>query len=93
MDIKIVPGDDGKTRLYTPYNAEFVERVKTAGGRWDADAKCWTVRTDALEIVRGIMRDVYGMDDSPARETVRVRFADYFFSPKIAQRNADTPTA
>lgn len=72
-NIKITTAPDGRARVHTPYNADFVARIKTAGGRWDSAAKCWTVSADALDVVRAIMRDVYGMDDNPVRETARVR--------------------
>lgn len=85
MDIRITSAQDGKARIYTPYNATFVSRVKTAGGRWDADGKCWTVPADAVEVVRGILRDVYGMDDSPAQDAVRIRLT---FAKRVAEYGA-----
>jgi hypothetical protein len=59
--------------VFTPYNAEFVRRIKNAGGRWNGSSKCWTVPASAVDAVREIMRDVYGRDDVDAGDAVKVR--------------------
>lgn len=66
MNIKIkIVGD--RAMLTTPYNADFVSRIKGIGGaRWDGDAKAWTIPADAVDAAREIMRAVYGQDDNPA---------------------------
>lgn len=63
---------DGKARIYAPYNATFVSRVKLLGGRWIAADRCWSVSEDALEDVRAAMRDIYGRDDHPVSDTADV---------------------
>ena len=68
-----VKNNGNTASIYTPYNAEFVRRVKNAGGRWDANEKCWAVPSSAVDAVREIMRDVYGRDDVDAGQTVKVR--------------------
>ena len=69
FEIKI---DDGKAKVFTPYNAEFVSRIKLLGGRWNASKKCWTVSDFKVDDVRAAMRNIYGQDDSPVAETVDV---------------------
>lgn len=57
---------DSKASVYTPYNAEFVKRIKQIGGaKWNGGQRCWTVPADTVDIVRGIMTDVYGETDIP----------------------------
>ena len=75
FEIKI---NDGKASVFTPYNTEFISRVKLLGGRWNPSAKCWTVNENAVDDVRAAMRAVYGQDDQPVSETVDVilRFED-----------------
>ena len=63
---------DGKAAVYTPYNAEFVKRVKLIGGRWDGAKKCWKVSEANIPDVRDAMRAIYGRDDQPVSETVDV---------------------
>lgn len=53
----------GKASVYTPYNAEYVDRIKKLGGRWNAGDRCWKVPADIVEDVRQMMRDIYGRDD------------------------------
>lgn len=60
---------DGKARIFTPYNAEFVSRIKLLGGRWDAANRCWAVPEEAVEEVRAAMRQIYGRDDRPVTDT------------------------
>lgn len=69
FEIKI---ENGKAQVFTPYNAEFVSRIKLLGGRWNPSQKCWTVVEDAVEDVRAAMRNIYGQDDQPVSETVDV---------------------
>ena len=69
FEIKI---NDGKASVFTPYNTEFISRVKLLGGRWNPSAKCWTVNENAVDDVRAAMRAVYGQDDQPVSETVDV---------------------
>lgn len=63
---------DGKAEIYTPFNRQFVDKVKLMGARWNGSARCWTMDADAVEDVRKVMRDVYGRDDGSAGETVTV---------------------
>ena len=69
-EIKLV-GD--KAHIYTPYNPEFVRRVKLAGGHWSPTSKCWCVEADGVDSIRAIMREVYGRDDSVQTDLVTVR--------------------
>lgn len=70
--MKITPTGSGKIAIETPYNRDFVTRIKQAGGRWDASRRVWTCDAREIETVRQIMRDVYGRDDMP-QEVVSVR--------------------
>lgn len=57
-----ISGD--KAQVYTPYNANFVRRIKNIGGaKWDAAKKCWIIPVDTVDTCRDIMRDVYGRCD------------------------------
>jgi len=58
--------------ITTPYNPNFVAKVKRTGAKWDGASKRWHTDARNIEIVRGIMREVYGRDDS-TQETVSVR--------------------
>ena len=70
---------NGKAHITSPYNTEFIAKVKEMGGRWDASNKTWAISQDLVEEAREIMRDVYGMDDQQTdTETtdVRIKFVD-----------------
>ena len=62
-----------KAQVFTPYNKEFVRRIKNAGGRWDGEEKCWTVPCEAIDVVRSIMLEVFGRTDEEPLEEVKVR--------------------
>jgi len=72
--------ENGIARIFTPYNAEFVSKVKNIGGRkWDSDNRCWMVPETEIEAVRQYMMDVYGETDLPSEDekiTVKVIFND-----------------
>lgn len=70
--MKITPIENGRIAVDTPYNPEFIRRIKQAGGRWDASRRVWICDARDTDMVREIMRDVYGRDDMP-QEVVSVR--------------------
>lgn len=79
--IRIIETADGRAEVYTPYSAEFVAALKKqiGGARWNASKKCWTVPEDALDMVREIIRSVYGytdLDDAGRLCTVVLRTTD-----------------
>ena len=46
--------------LYTPYNPDFVRRVKTIGGaRWDAKNRVWRIPVEAVDQARQIMKSFF----------------------------------
>lgn len=61
----------GKAYISSPYNADFVHRIKLIGAKWDALTRRWVVKDDALDAARQVMMEVYGeTDEAPAAETV-----------------------
>lgn len=76
-----VTTENGKTSVHSPYDATFVAKVKSLGGRWDAASKAWQVDARDEVRVRDLLREVYGTDGSPVDAanlvTVRVRLADH----------------
>ena len=71
MKIKIEVKEN-KAYIYTPYNPEFVRKIKQIGGaRWNSSEKAWTVPEDMVEPVREIMMEVYGETDVKAVEKVK----------------------
>lgn len=66
--------ENGRAYITSPYNQEFVTRVKNIGGRkWEADRKSWSVPAEAVDAVRAIMMDVYGETDQAVVEKVTVK--------------------
>lgn len=62
---------NGKAYIASPYNVEFVRRIKLSGGKWSAASKRWYVPEPALPSVRAMMAEVYGeTDEGPASEYV-----------------------
>lgn len=62
-----------KAVLYTPYNTDFVKKIKLAGAKWDDGRKAWVIDDDKLDIAKNIMREVYGRDDQEPADMVRVK--------------------
>ena len=74
--------------VWTPYNADFVRRIKTIGGaRWDASQKAWKIPANTIDDCRAIMQEVYGETDLPAAdaEKVNVRLT---FESKLTEWHA-----
>lgn len=65
--------NNGIANIYTPYNRKFIEQIKRIDSKWNAEEKCWTVKEDAIDVVRQIMMDVYGETDEVAIETVNIK--------------------
>lgn len=80
MQIKV---ENGMAKVFTPYNAEFVKKIKNIGGRkWNAADKCWMIPESEIETARQYMMDVYGETDLPdedGRVTIKVKFNEMAF--------------
>lgn len=64
---------NGKARIFTPYNADFVGMIKNIGGRkWNTDSKCWEVPESEIDVVRQYMIDIFGESDISAGKKVDV---------------------
>lgn len=64
----------GTAYIASPYNPEFVSRIKNCGGRWDAETRTWKISEQALDDARQIMQDIYGeTDQQTAGTTVTLR--------------------
>lgn len=72
-EIKITKVADNKIEVRTPYNPQFVSKIKTAGARWNAIDKAWTMHAANIDVAREILRAVYGRDDMPAADEKLVR--------------------
>lgn len=70
--------------VYTPYNSDFVRRIKNIGGtRWDGKRKCWTIPAESIDACREIMKIVYGCCDLEENvKTVKLRLT---FSDDISE--------
>lgn len=79
---------DNAAYITTPYNPEFVGRIKAMGGKWDASGKRWKVNAQSVDVVREAMLDVYGQNDLPGTEgelvTVVVTTQDYQYADHCA---------
>lgn len=76
--MRIERNENGMAKVFTPYNSEFVAKIKKIGGRkWNGAEKCWEVPETEIETVREYMMAVYGetdkADDSE-KVTVKVTF-------------------
>jgi hypothetical protein len=84
MEIKV---ENGKANVYTPYNTDFVKRVKGIGGaKWNDTEKCWTIPETAVEVAREIINDVYGYSDVNENETVTLKLA---FNERVSSKRSD----
>jgi len=72
--MKITNLGNGKISIDSPYNPDFVSKIKKAGGKWNAGNKTWETDERFIDTVRAIMREVYGQDDLP-QELVTVKVA------------------
>lgn len=72
MTVSINDLGNGKIAIDSPYNKEFVARVKALGARWDASGRCWVTDERNLDDVRQVLRDIYGQDDRPVVDLVTV---------------------
>ncbi len=71
--MKIIEREDGKIAIDSPYNPNFVSKIKVMGGRWDSERRVWVTDARNIEAVRTIMREAYGRDDSPEIDLVTVK--------------------
>lgn len=61
---------NGKALVISPYNPDFVARIKALGGRWNPSERAWSVNSAALGDVRAAMMEIYGQTDEVSSDTV-----------------------
>ncbi len=73
--MRVVINEDKKAEVYTPYNKEFVAKLKKSIGsaRWNPEKNCWVVPEVSLVTVREIMLSVYGETDIAPQQHVDVK--------------------
>ena len=87
-DIKYVT-EGSKTEVYSPYNPEFVREIKAQLGtrKFDGQKKCWVINTDDLDIVKNIVKEVYGYTDADTEMvTVKITFTESVYVEQDALR-------
>lgn len=72
-DIKILESKDGDSiRIYTPFNPDFVEKIKKMGGKWNPSCSAWECKTNRISIVRDMLLEIYGYNDIVVPENVDI---------------------
>lgn len=65
MEISITSTPDEKQiRVVSPYSEDFVGRARGLRGRWSSPDKAWVFDARAEPIVRSILVEIYGTDDT-----------------------------
>ncbi|MEG1433018.1 hypothetical protein [Eubacterium sp.] len=77
--------ENGKAAISTPYNPEFVSKIKNAGGKWNREGKTWDVPEENIEYAREIMMDVYGRTDVVQGDCANVKLT---FKYEMGEFNA-----
>ena len=71
---------DDKAYIFTPYNSNFIKKVKGIGkARWNGAERCWTVPKTEIDIVRQFMMETYGetdQTDDTEKVSVKVTFTE-----------------
>lgn len=62
--------EDGKAYIYTPYNPDYVHKIKDLGARWNGIKKCWVVDERMVDDARKIILECYGFTDIEPNKTV-----------------------
>lgn len=71
--MKIITNEN-HLEVYTPYNKDFIARIKFVGGsKWNRTKGCWDVPTETLAEVRKLMFECYGENDISATDYVTVK--------------------
>ena len=66
--------NDKKIEVYTPYNREFVKKIKRiSSAKWSYNKGCWEVDKIEIGVIRQFMMDCYGENDIEFAEKVDVK--------------------
>lgn len=81
MSVQIVPEQkmaDGeiKVKVVSPYSNEFVQIARQMNGVFNRETKAWYFPAEDLDVVRGRVKEIYGVDplEDEQEETVSVQF-------------------
>ncbi len=66
--VKLV-NENGKVKVQSPFNSEFVKRAKDLGGKWDNNSKSWIFNENVIECVKNLLLEIYGVNGETHYET------------------------
>lgn len=76
MDIVKIEKTSDFYSIDCPYNKDFVRRIKELGGKWtrlEDGSRKWVVSPDALELVKQLLREIFGTDGTYTAKNLRLR--------------------
>lgn len=68
---------NGQLLVKSPYNADFVKKVKEIGGKWNGDV--WSVPEENKQLLKDVLIAVYGegVDEKVQKVTVTYKASDF----------------
>lgn len=79
--------EDGKLKVKSEYNAEFIRKAHELSGKWDSPY--WVFDEKNEQIVRQTLMEVYGEDGTPQKEVTIDIDLDKYFPEYYRGRNDD----
>lgn len=74
--------ENGKMRVKSDYNPEFIEKAKCMQGKWNAPF--WDFPEENEEVVRNLLLSIYGEDGTPCESvTVDIVLDDYSYGREL----------
>jgi len=82
---KVIEINNNELMVYTPYNIGFVEELKAtiANRKWNAEKKCWIVGIENEPIIRKLLKNWFGWDDTCKQVKIKIRAKEEICSENI----------
>lgn len=73
---------EGRIFITSPYNADFIAKVKNIGGRWNAASKQWSVPEENSDLLNDLLNEIFGTAVAGSSgEKIKVRYKASDFEP------------
>lgn len=69
---------NGRIRVESPYNPEFIDRMHLINGKWDRNNKEWTVEEEHEDLMYKALSDIYGYSKDKSK-LVTIEFRPWDF--------------
>lgn len=80
---------EGMLEIYSPYNEDFIKKIKGLKGTFNKIKKCWTISMENKKIALNFLKEIYGYDMQEKKIIVEYSANDFRKNSTITIKNLE----